>query len=411
MGYEARERVEAEAALRNWFIDTAGLPAGHAHGIAHCLADRPKPTIKRRALVNVFRSQPGEKDALDYVTELIEHGIVELVKGDPENELPGDVFILRPPVAADRSDRPADSTADPHSVNQDAPNAVLTAEAPLAAEPPAANTAPAWAFQPKSTFLAQRIERLDQAPVQAERNMDKLHLLDEWLAQAEIVEPAPATVTQRAYEIFNDEKALGPHLDSAFSRLLKRLDIGKGELRIANLKQSTLVSYIPYGSRGPVLVVENGDTFDSLRYALRTKGNARILGQQIGGVVYGAGTAVCTPGLLDQTLASLGYTLDYVLYWGDIDRSGVTEISRAREANNVQIRLARPFYQKMVQLQKARVRRGIPMEPSGKQSFPEHLDEIAREVPLFARWIFLRTIRSSERIPQEIVSLEYLLES
>lgn len=40
----------------------------------------------------------------------------------------------------------------------------------------------------------------------------------------------------------------------------------------------------------------------------------------------------------------------------------------------------------------------------------EHLDEISREVPLFARWMFLQTIREGKRIPQEVIPLEVLLE-
>lgn len=73
------------------------------------------------------------------------------------------------------------------------------------------------------------------------------------------------------------------------------------------------------------------------------------------------------------------------------------------------IRLARPFYRKMVQLQKARERRGFEVESACKQAFPEQLDEIAREIPLFARWTFLQTVREGKRIPQEIVQLKDLL--
>lgn len=53
---------------------------------------------------------------------------------------------------------------------------------------------------------------------------------------------------------------------------------------------------------------------------------------------------------------------------------------------------------------------GFEIEITQRQSFPEHLDEISREVPLFARWMFLQTIREGKRIPQEIIPLEVLLE-
>lgn len=378
MGYGTSERVLAEGALFTWLTDSAGLPKGGARGVANSLANRPQLVIKRKALMHVLDTFVEHERTAEFFSMLIESHILELQKGDSEHPGPTDTFAIHPPAASGKH-KPAASTPAPQ------------------------------AFHPCSAFLHSRKRELAQVPLQTERNLEKLHRLDRWLAQAEITPPVPATDKQRAYEIFNDEKAFDEHKDGSLDRLLKRLGVDADVLGITDLKRPCLETFIPHQSKGPILVVENGDSFESLRFILGEKGRTHVLGLRLSGVVYGAGGAVCTPGLLDQTLRNIGYTLPYVLYWGDIDRSGVALISQAREVSGIEIRLARPFYREMVQLQKVRERAGFEVEVACRQAFPAELDEIVREVPLSARWTFLQTIREGKRIPQEIVQLEHLL--
>ena len=379
MGYGTSERVLAEGALLTWLTDSAGLPESRARGAANSLANRPQLAIKRKALMHVLDTFVGHERSVEFFNMLIESHVLELQKGDGGRPGPTDTFAIRPPTA---SGNHKTATSKP------APQA----------------------FRPCSAFLRTRKRELAQVPLQTERNLEKLRSLDRWLAQAEITPPVPATDKQRAYEIFNDEKALSEHLDGSFGRLLKRIGVDNETLHIIDLDRQRLEAFIPHGSTAPILVVENGDTYESLKYVLGEAGRDRVLGQQLGGIVYGAEGAVCTPGLLDETLSGVNYRKDHVLYWGDIDRSGVAEVSRARGVCDVSIRLAKPFYRKMAQLQKERLHRGFDIEMAPRQSFPEHLDEISREVPLFARWMFLQTIREGKRIPQEIIPLEVLLE-
>lgn len=379
MGYGTSERVLAEGALLTWLTDSAGLPESRARGVANSLANRPQLAIRRKALMHVLDTFVGHERSVEFFNMLIESHVLELQKGDGGRSGPTDTFAIRPPTA---SGNHKTATSKP------APQA----------------------FRPCSAFLRTRKRELAQVPLQTERNLEKLRSLDRWLAQAEITPPVPATDKQRAYEIFNDEKALSEHLDGSFGRLLKRIGVDNETLHIIDLDRQRLEAFIPHGSTAPILVVENGDTYESLKYVLGEAGRDRVLGQQLGGIVYGAGGAVCTPGLLDETLSGVNYRKDHVLYWGDIDRSGVAEVSRARGVCDVSIRLAKPFYRKMAQLQKERLHRGFDIEMAPRQSFPEHLDEISREVPLFARWMFLQTIREGKRIPQEIIPLEVLLE-
>lgn len=397
MGYGTREHIEAERALFEWLQDTAGLPGGRAHGIANSLSNRPQLTIKRKALLNILKAPDKGARAPELFEVLLDRKIIALERGDLRHPGPNDIFTIHPP-RLDGAQNDARQQNDAHP--QDG-----THQQGDSHQAPRLST-----FRPASQFIGIRMQRLADAPLQTERNIDRLLMLDSWFARTETHHPIAATLNQRAYEIFNDEKALSEHLDGSFGRLLKRIGVDNDALHIIDLDRQCLEAFIPHDSTAPILVVENGDTYESLKYVLGEAGRGRVLGQQLGGIVYGAGGAVCTPGLLDETLAGVNYRKDHVLYWGDIDRSGVAEVSRAREVCNVSIRLAKPFYRKMVQLQKERLRMGFEIEAAPRQSFPEHLDEVSREVPLFARWMFLQTIREGKRIPQEIIPLEVLLE-
>lgn len=376
MGYNAQARAMAAQALAVWLHETASLNEGPANAVAHCLADRPELTIKRKAIVNTLQANLTPEHATVCFDLLIAEGLLKLKRGNAEDPNPSDVFSIHPPLSAVRGDAQAAGES--------------------------------MHFQFESQFLSARTHAIQREPLQAKRNAGQLRALDTWLSRAEANAPVPATMAQRAYEIFNDEKALDVHTDSSLNRLLKRLNVNNRTLHITTLQAPPLETFIPHGARGPLIVVENGDSFAMLRHALGANPDARILGERLGGVVYGAGSAVCTPHALDNTLAAVGYRLPFVLYWGDIDRTGVSELSRAREVSRVEIRVARNFYKLMVKLQKERMRAGIAPEASCKQSFPEHLDAISREIPLSARWVFLQTVRESKRIPQEIIQLQHL---
>lgn len=391
MGYGTRERIEAERALFEWLQDTAGLPGGRAHGIANALSNRPQLIIKRKALLNILKAPDKGARAPELFEVLLDRKIIALERGDLRHPGTNDIFAIHPP-RLDGAQNDARQQDGAHQQGDSHQTPWLSA------------------FRPASQFIGIRMHRLADAPLQTERNIDRLRMLDSWFARTETHLPITATLNQRAYEIFNDEKALSEHLDGSFGRLLKRIGVDNDAPHIIDLGRQRLEAFVPHDSTAPILVVENGDTYESLKYALGEAGRGRVLGQQLGGIVYGAGGAVCTPGLLDETLAGVNYRKDHVLYWGDIDRSGVAEVSHAREVCNVSIRLAKPFYRKMVQLQKERLRMGFEIEAAPRQSFPEHLDEVSREVPLFARWMFLQTIRGGKRIPQEIIPLEVLLE-
>ena len=371
-------QVQRGRAVERWLTGTVGLDADRARFIACNLADRSTPRVKRRALLNILQMRLDKEAALDLLAQLVRAGVlVAEPGGDPRDG--GEAFAIR----YDAVDGPAADGAD----GLDGGTPCFTSEA-----------------------MASRAAELAKSPGKLERFAAELRALDAWLSASEGVEPARATLGQRSFEVFNDEKALNEHNAMTFVKFLRGAGILPDELRLTAFPEPPLEAFVPHGARDPIVVVENRDTYQTLRYVLSLDSRFDLFGQRVGGVVYGAGTQAGTEGLIDRTLEALGYRLPYVLYCGDIDRSGVSIVSLAREANRTQVRLARGMYKAMARKQRERTRRGLPVEEAARQSYPEHLDAISREVPLTARWLFLQTVRGNGRIPQEILTLEDYLE-
>ena len=365
--------------LEEWLASHASLDIADARYIAEQLSNRSEPKVKRSALSNILRVRLDKTEAKRCARRLIDSGVLR-----PEEQSGGNTLRI-------------DYTT-------------LDAKREICRKDSVANDAESISGIFSSRLMRLRSTTIAASPGKLARFRHQLGMLDAWLCEAERNTCERATRGQRAYEIFNDEKMLDEHHNMAFATFLKQVGITVEDLHVEALSEMPAEIFIPHGARSPLVVVENRDTFQTLRFLLAQDVNLNVFGDRIGGVVYGAGGAVGTDHLLDKTLEQVGYRLPYVLYCGDIDRSGVCIVSQAREANDIEIRLARGMYKAMVRKQKARTRHGWEMECAARQAFPEHLDEIAKEIPLFARWQFLCAVRENKRIPQEILSLEDYLD-
>ena len=165
---------------------------------------------------------------------------------------------------------------------------------------------------------------LEKNPVECDTWWPELRRLSRWL---ESPTTHDATVRERCWEIFGDEKAvdvtnLGTLLTKATGRDLRDL------LHAREDEPEDLPQYVrahvacPYG----VVVSENRDPYLAIRRGLM--GGARtIFGVEVDAVVWGCGNAV-TQGR-GRALARVLETMHAaegtrVLYWGDIDRAGLT---------------------------------------------------------------------------------------
>ena len=152
-------------------------------------------------------------------------------------------------------------------------------------------------------------------------------------------------------------------------------------------------------------MVENLDTYDEIVRLLRGRSNALLFGTRIGGVIFGGGCKAAVSHALDDYLAEIGYTYDFVYYAGDIDREGARIVEQARGANVTKVRLHVGMYKAMLARHRDRLRAGMACEPaSTNQGVPQNLAETIRDLPVVTRVQFRNVLRDGGRIPQEILT-------
>lgn len=214
-----------------------------------------------------------------------------------------------------------------------------------------------------------------------------------------------ASRRQRAYEIFNDEKAFD---GKRGERLFKRLNDAGVNLMTLHITPNRPVHFTGFyniGSNRPFIMVENLDTYDEIVRLLRGRSNALLFGTRVGGVIFGGGCKAAVSHALDDYLAEIGYTYDFVYYAGDIDREGARIVEQARDANVTKVRLHVGMYKAMLARHRDRLRAGMACEPaSTNQGVPQNLAETIRDLPVVTRVQFRNVLRDGGRIPQEILT-------
>lgn len=264
----------------------------------------------------------------------------------------------------------------------------------------------------KETGAAQRHERDAQkrsgkngAAIKPRREADDLRRIRTWIAAHQDEPVAYASRRQRAYQIFDDEKALEGKRGERLMRRMAASGLNYSELKISSTPSTPLQGFFAIGSDQPFLVVENIDAYEEIVSLLRTKRHIRLFGTRIGGVIFGAGHNVCMAHALDEYLHGIGYRFDYVYYAGDIDREGARLVERAREVNVIDIRLHAGIYRAMLAAHKEHLKSGSACESAARnQDFPRNLTEVVRGLPITLRVPFKRALRDNIRIPQEVLT-------
>ncbi len=251
---------------------------------------------------------------------------------------------------------------------------------------------PAAPQRPAHNDMSNRKIAEDVATVQA------------WLEKTRELDVPFASRRQRAYQIFNDEKAFD---GKRGERLVKRLgekNISMQTLRVTPNKPVHFTGFFTLGADKPFIMVENLDTYDEIVKLLRGRKNAKLFGIKVGGVIFGGGCKASVSHALDDYLDEIGYRFGYVYYVGDIDREGARIVEQTRNANVVEIRLHAGMYRAMLAEHKRRVKAGGVCEPAAaNQGVPQNLAATIKDLPMVTRVQFRNVLREGGRIPQEIL--------
>lgn len=233
---------------------------------------------------------------------------------------------------------------------------------------------------------------------------EEIAIIQAWIEQNRGADTPVASRRQRAYQIFNDEKAFdGKHGERLIRRMTEK-SISMQAIKVAPNRPVHFTGFFTLGADKPFIMVENLDTYDEIVKLLRGRKHAKLFGIKVGGVIFGGGCKASVSHALDDYLAEIGYRFNYVYYVGDIDREGARIVEQARNANVVEIRLHAGMYRAMLAEHKRRVKAGGECEPAAaNQGVPQNLAATIKDLPMVTRVQFRNVLREGGRIPQEIL--------
>lgn len=233
---------------------------------------------------------------------------------------------------------------------------------------------------------------------------EEIAIIQAWIEQNRRADTPVASRRQRAYQIFNDEKAFdGKHGERLIRRMTEK-GISMQAIKVAPNRPVHFTGFFTLGADKPFIMVENLDTYDEIVRLLRGRKHAKLFGIKVGGVIFGGGCKASVSHALDDYLAEIGYRFNYVYYVGDIDREGARIVEQARNANVVEIRLHAGMYRAMLAEHKRRVKAGGECEPAAaNQGVPQNLAATIKDLPMVTRVQFRNVLREGGRIPQEIL--------
>lgn len=233
---------------------------------------------------------------------------------------------------------------------------------------------------------------------------EEIAIIQAWIEQNRGADTPVASRRQRAYQIFNDEKAFdGKHGERLIRRMTEK-GISMQAIKVAPNRPVHFTGFFTLGADKPFIMVENLDTYDEIVKLLRGRKHAKLFGTKVGGVIFGGGCKASVSHALDDYLAEIGYRFNYVYYVGDIDREGARIVEQTRNANVVEIRLHAGMYRAMLAEHKRRVKAGGECEPAAaNQGVPQNLAATTKDLPMVTRVQFRNVLREGGRIPQEIL--------
>lgn len=233
---------------------------------------------------------------------------------------------------------------------------------------------------------------------------EEIAIIQAWIEQNRGADTPVASRRQRAYQIFNDEKAFdGKHGERLIRRITEK-GISMQAIKVAPNRPVHFTGFFTLGADKPFIMVENLDTYDEIVKLLRGRKHAKLFGTKVGGVIFGGGCKASVSHALDDYLAEIGYRFNYVYYVGDIDREGARIVEQTRNANVVEIRLHAGMYRAMLAEHKRRVKAGGECEPAAaNQGVPQNLAATIKDLPMVTRVQFRNVLREGGRIPQEIL--------
>lgn len=238
-----------------------------------------------------------------------------------------------------------------------------------------------------------------------EQDRPWIQMLNDYLLHNREALNCRESLNERSFEIWNQEKFLtkGPG-----KKLLKRCGL---DLEFLNIYETgEPLAYYSHTRQVPqnLLILENKDTFYSMRQHL-LRGNSRILGVDIGTLIYGGGKrilrsfrdfAVCVEPYMKEAANT-------IYYFGDLDYEGIGIYESLAELFRERWKIVPfyPAYEKMLE----KARRNFLRLPKTKEQQNRNLSgDFFAHFPESTRRQMLEILEGNAYIPQEIINLSDL---
>ena len=238
-------------------------------------------------------------------------------------------------------------------------------------------------------------------PEKYQKDKKNIQLLSDYLTNKRNLLSIPETMNERSFEIFHWEKFFEKGGGLTFC---KQLGITENMLNF--YETSVPLAYYSYAKVAPqnILIIENEDTFYSIRKHIDTSGNNKILGASFGTIIYGSGKQISSS-FKDYVSGAERYFLsdNTLLYFGDLDYEGIGIYETLQgKYSDKHIQIFVPAYEKM--LDKA-IKIGFENLPEMKEGQNKNIGTIFMDSFERKRQEQIWEILKADKfIPQEILN-------
>lgn len=194
-------------------------------------------------------------------------------------------------------------------------------------------------------------------PEQYERISEEIEALSSflWSRSEELLEPM--SINERSFSIFGKEKLL-KSIENQFSSYFKMQGFSFEDLHTYPTPEPFFEYIHPSLKEGQILIVENKDTWYTLRKIMREENKPVVFGIPVKVLLYGEGKKITRQsGRLREYMEEvLGEHQNDFYYFGDLDYEGISIYQEAKEKNpEVNVKLLLKAYEAMLEekLQKA----------------------------------------------------------
>lgn len=194
-------------------------------------------------------------------------------------------------------------------------------------------------------------------PEQYERISEEIEALSSflWSRSEELLKPM--SINERSFSIFGKEKLL-KSIENQFSSYFRMQGFSFEDLHTYPTPEPFFEYIHPSLKEGQILIVENKDTWYTLRKIMREENKPVVFGIPVKVLLYGEGKKITRQsGRLREYMEEvLGEHQNDFYYFGDLDYEGISIYQEAKEKNpEVNVKLLLKAYEAMLEekLQKA----------------------------------------------------------